>query len=301
MYTGGTFTSEDESSSGGGGGAGAEEGAVEGGAAGGSEVDTPGTGTEPPAPDDSWWASGGIPGGFDGSDDAAVTEPSSTTGSSGGGGAGGEPAALLSSGESFNALAAYLLGENDEAATLAMTTPVATDYVGKIPRRMSLVLPVAAAASAEAAPRPTSARVFVSERVPARYAVRAFGGFATEGEVKRQLLLLKSDLAMYGGGMGYAADFDPATGEDLYSVLQYNPPTTLPFLRRNEIAILLRADEDIATAAATAADTGASAAAGTASGAEPAVDATKEMLDAIDKLTGDEEEEEEYDDGYPSD
>ena len=53
-----------------------------------------------------------------------------------------------------------------------------------------------------------------------------FPGFATAGEVQRQLSILKESMSV----AGYEYD-EGAT----YQLLQYNPPYTLPFLRRNEL------------------------------------------------------------------
>ena len=144
---------------------------------------------------------------------------------------------------------------------MAMTMPVITSYSGKLPLRMAFVLPTDAAASvvagawgdssapggvpggtaadlrAAAAPVPSSPRVCVSAKPASRVAVREFGGFATAGEVARQLFELKARV--------YKAGLAPQETEvDCYQVYQYNSPATLPFLRRNEIAIRLRTSAD---------------------------------------------------------
>lgn len=136
-------------------------------------------------------------------------------------------------GESFNALAGYLFGENDQNKVLKMTTPVAIDYAPDQPPTMSFVLP--SEVTAETAPLPNSARVTLTE-LPGRQLVAAveFPGFATDGEVERQLAALQPKLAR----AGYMQQ-----DEKKYQILQYNPPYTLPFLRRNELVVALMGGE----------------------------------------------------------
>jgi hypothetical protein len=55
-------------------------------------------------------------------------------------------------------------------------------------------------------------------------------GFATEGEVQRQLLRLLSALDRDGVNVPDASS---------YRILQYNPPYTLPWLRRNELLVVV--------------------------------------------------------------
>ena len=73
----------------------------------------------------------------------------------------------------------------------------------------------------------------VLERVPERLvAARAFGGIVTEPEVERQRAALAEALGANGAGVDVAAE-----GE--YSVLQYNAPYTVPWRRRNELAVVV--------------------------------------------------------------
>lgn len=133
-------------------------------------------------------------------------------------------------GESFNTLASYLFGENDQSTSMKMTTPVSIDYtVGQLPS-MSFVLP--SGVDAASAPQPNSPRVTLTDVVGEgrRVAAVEFPGFATDGEVERQLSGLKRKLLE----AGYQMQDDQA-----YQVLQYNPPYTLPFLRRNELVVTL--------------------------------------------------------------
>lgn len=66
--------------------------------------------------------------------------------------------------------------------------------------------------------------------VPERaLAVRRFPGIATAAEVKRQYAVLIASLAVTG-------IYEPAQ-VGVFSVMQYNPPHTVPFRRRNDIAM----------------------------------------------------------------
>jgi hypothetical protein len=70
---------------------------------------------------------------------------------------------------------------------------------------------------------------------PARLAVRKFTGFVTDGEVARQKDVLLLALEMDG------VELDVAHGAIVpHVVFQYNPPYTLPMVRRNEIAVPVR-------------------------------------------------------------
>ena len=66
-------------------------------------------------------------------------------------------------------------------------------------------------------------------------AVRRFTGFVTEGEVARQKDALLSSLGIDG------VEVDVPHGRPVpHIVLQYNPPYTVPIVRRNEIAVPVR-------------------------------------------------------------
>jgi hypothetical protein len=70
---------------------------------------------------------------------------------------------------------------------------------------------------------------------PARLAVRKFTGFVTDGEVARQKDTLLQALEMDG------VELDVPHGAIVpHVVFQYNPPYTLPMVRRNEIAVPVR-------------------------------------------------------------
>jgi len=135
-------------------------------------------------------------------------------------------------GAAFNALAAYTFGANEESKSMEMTTPVATTSSGEMRFYLDL--------DGENAPEPLASEdrpnekgaVVLVDVPPARLAVRRFTGFATEGEVLRQKDALLSSLSADG------VEIDVDHGAPVpHLVFQYNPPYTIPVIRRNEIAV----------------------------------------------------------------
>ena len=159
----------------------------------------------------------------------------------------GEPYSMddiTKGGAAFNALAAYLFGANDEGKIMEMTTPVSTTSVGE----MRFYLKTNGI-TADSFPEPLSPQegfneqgiVRVVDVPPSRLAVAKFTGFATDGEVQRQKDALLSSLAIDG------VEVDAPHGAVVpHIVFQYNPPYTIPIVRRNEIAIPVRSEEDLA-------------------------------------------------------
>lgn len=146
---------------------------------------------------------------------------------------------LASSGEAFNALAAYLFGANDEKAVMEMTTPVTTTSAGEMRFYLkerdggsnSFPQPVAENDEAFNA----KGEVKIQEIQRATLAVATFTGFVTDGEVSRQKDALMTCMAIAG------VEIDVPHGSAVpHVILQYNPPYTLPIFRRNEIGIPVR-------------------------------------------------------------
>jgi hypothetical protein len=133
---------------------------------------------------------------------------------------------MVVAGNAFNTLASYLFGDNQESKAMAMTTPVTTTSHGEM--RFYLASPKI--------PLPLNdGQVEIMEIPPARLAVRRFTGFATDGEVARQKDTLLQALEMDG------VELDVAHGAVVpHVVLQYNPPYTIPIVRRNEVAVPVR-------------------------------------------------------------
>ncbi|KAI9380492.1 hypothetical protein POPTR_016G098500v4 [Populus trichocarpa] len=140
--------------------------------------------------------------------------------------------------QSFNVLAEYLFGKNTMKEKMEMTTPVITRKTQPVMTKegkwqMSFVIPSKYGANL---PLPKDPTVRVEE-VPGRVvAVVAFSGFVTDEEVKQRELKLRNALKK-------DPEFrvkDSASVE----VAQYNPPFTLPFTRRNEIALEVERKEE---------------------------------------------------------
>lgn len=148
---------------------------------------------------------------------------------------------ITKGGAAFNALAAYLFGANDEGRIMDMTTPVSTTSVGEMRffLKDNMVSDFPQPLSPEGAFNEQGI-VKVVEVPPARLAVAKFTGFVTEGEVSRQKDALLSNLALD------AVEVDTPHGTVVpHVIFQYNPPYTIPIVRRNEIAIPVRSEEDI--------------------------------------------------------
>lgn len=149
---------------------------------------------------------------------------------------------ISSSGGAFNALAAYIFGANEEDKTLEMTTPVVTTSTGEM--RFFLKKKD----EDERFPTPVSTNNEFNEKgtvqivkvAPARVAVARFTGFVTDGEVARQKDTLLTRLANDG------VELDVPHGVIVpHFIFQYNPPYTIPIVRRNEIAVPIRKDGEV--------------------------------------------------------
>ena len=155
---------------------------------------------------------------------------------------------LAPTGAAFNSLAAYLLGANRQNKVLDMTTPVTTTMTGE----MRFYLAVNDDDDDDNPPEPLeqdesknvyeTGTIRVVDIPAARLAVRRFTGFCTSGEIARQKEALLAALVLDG-----TYELDVAHGQTVgHVIFQYNPPYTIPVLRRNEIAvpILLTNDDD---------------------------------------------------------
>jgi hypothetical protein len=122
----------------------------------------------------------------------------------------------------FGILAEYIFGENDRHEKIGMTAPVVTsrdEMVFIMPTRYNL----------ENLPMPMNTQIRIDRETSGKVAVLRFSGFTSpdknEKETNKLLEVLKSHNI-------------ETEGEPF--LMRYNPPWTLPFLRRNEVAVKVK-------------------------------------------------------------
>lgn len=134
--------------------------------------------------------------------------------------------------QGFNTLANYIFGDNEDGKKMGLSMPVEISYDkdDKEVRTLSFVIPSEDTDNEGYAPEPVDRKVRLAQ-VPQRLvAIREFPGIATDAEAARQLQILTEALE----DSGYTPVFPRK-----YSVLQYNPLYTLPWRRRNEVAVVV--------------------------------------------------------------
>lgn len=116
-------------------------------------------------------------------------------------------------------------GGTSDSENIAMTGPV---LLGDAGESMAFLLP-SKYATVEQAPKPTNSAVTI-QMMPARYeAVLQFSGnFPSSDRAKREAKVNELLALMHNAGI-------QATGQ--YTFAGYNPPMTLPWLKRNEVHI----------------------------------------------------------------
>jgi SOUL heme-binding protein len=156
----------------------------------------------------------------------------------------GEPYSMddvASSGAAFNSLAAYLFGGNSEGKMMSMTTPVTTTLGGEMRfylKKDETMADFPAPLEQDDGAIFETGAVTLVDIPPARLAVRKFTGFVTEGEIVRQKDVLLQELELDG----WEIDVDHGAIVP-YIIFQYNPPYTIPVVRRNEIAVPIRTSD----------------------------------------------------------
>lgn len=144
--------------------------------------------------------------------------------------------------EGFKVLADYIFGNNTSNLKVEMTAPVTNE----LSEKMSMTAPVMQEQhtdkwkvrfvmpkkyTLETLPRPNSKEVLLTQLPARRFAVVRFSGLADDESIKQHTQQLETYiLAEKLKPMGRAV------------LAFYNPPWTLPFLRRNEVMIEIGTD-----------------------------------------------------------
>lgn len=147
------------------------------------------------------------------------------------------------SGKGFNRLAGYIFGKNRSKSPISMTAPVLQERRNeKIPMTapvlqqrnkggwsMAFVLPDGFTLAT--APEPLDPEVKLREVPPATVAVLRFPGLHSAANLEKHGRQLRAWLEK----QGYRAISEPR-------LAAYDPPWTIPFLRRNEVQIRITPD-----------------------------------------------------------
>jgi hypothetical protein len=138
--------------------------------------------------------------------------------------------------EAFGLLFNYITGANQRKQLIAMTAPVRVDA-----ERIAMTTPVQTSAEADAvsmrfflprrvveagAPAPIDPRLHLVQAPPATIAALRYSGLPTQTARVRETAALRAELAKSG--------WTPSG--DVFQ-LDYDPPFTIPFLRRTEVAV----------------------------------------------------------------
>ena len=121
---------------------------------------------------------------------------------------------------SFSVLASYIFGRNKERQNVAMTAPVITDGT------MSFILP--AVLSEQSAPTPDGQPIQFTTVAPRQVATLKFSWFTNAKRVEKKTAQLLEVLNEHG-----------ITTQGEPFLMRYNDPWTPPFMRRNEVGIVV--------------------------------------------------------------
>ncbi|URE45325.1 SOUL heme-binding protein [Musa troglodytarum] len=153
------------------------------------------------------------------------------------------------SSQAFNVLAAYLFGKNITSEQMEMTTPVYTRKSQSDGVKMDMTTPVITNKASSSSPdqdkwqmsfvmpskygsnlpMPKDPSVSIKEVPKKMVAVTAFSGFVKDEDVMQRESKLREALRS-------DPEFQVKEGASV-EVAQFNPPFTLPFTRRNEVAV----------------------------------------------------------------
>ena len=144
----------------------------------------------------------------------------------------------------FRIIAAYIFGQNQVSEKIAMTSPVAVEEQAPKSAKIAMTTPVNIEANAgkwivsfvmpseynlESLPKPLNSKVQLRQIPAVKRAVISFSGFYNENTVSEKTVELEQWMKTKNLQAAGAPKF-----------ARYNPPWTLPFMRRNEIMIDVR-------------------------------------------------------------
>jgi hypothetical protein len=148
------------------------------------------------------------------------------------------------SSQGFRLIAAYIFGQNQPNEKISMTTPVVVEEQPAKGAKIAMTTPVniesnagkwtvsfvmPAEYSMESLPKPLNSKVQLRQIPAVKRAVIGFSGFYNENKVAERTLELEEWIKTKNL---------QAAGVPKFA--RYNPPWTLPFMRRNEIMIDVR-------------------------------------------------------------
>ncbi len=123
---------------------------------------------------------------------------------------------------SFGVLSEYIFGNNDRNEQIGMIAPVFTHR-----DKMSFIMPKRY--SLESLPKPVNTQIEIEQIQRYKVAVIGFSGFTSpkkiDEEAEKLFMVLKRN--------GIEIEGEPF-------LMRYDPPWTLPFLRRNEVAVKVK-------------------------------------------------------------
>ena len=148
------------------------------------------------------------------------------------------------SSQGFRLIAAYIFGQNQVSEKIAMTAPVTIEDQTTKSAKIAMTAPVAIESKAdkwtvsfvmpaeytmESIPRPINPQVQLRQIPAVKKAVISFTGFYNQQKVSEKTLELEQWMESRN-----------LKGAGIPNFARYNPPWTLPFMRRNEVMINLR-------------------------------------------------------------
>jgi hypothetical protein len=148
------------------------------------------------------------------------------------------------SSQGFRLIAAYIVGQNQVSEKISMTTPVVVEGLTPKSEKIAMTSPVTVESNAgqrtisfvmpseytlESLPKPLNPKVQLRQIPAVKRAVIGFTGFYNENKVTERTLELEEWMKTKNLLAASAPKF-----------ARYNPPWTLPFMRRNEIMIDVR-------------------------------------------------------------